>query len=127
MSTLQNQDQKVYNAIKSEAKRQKEGIELIASENYVSSAVLEAMGSILTNKYSEGYSGKRYYAGNEYIDEIEDLAKERACKLFNAEHANVQVLPQISLYILLFWMPAIAHLGWHYLLVAISRMALKLA
>lgn len=90
MSTLQNQDQKVYNAIKSEARRQKEGIELIASENYVSSAVLEAMGSILTNKYSEGYSGKRYYAGNEYIDEIEDLAKERACKLFNAEHANVQ-------------------------------------
>lgn len=70
--------------------RQSEGIELIPSENYVSSAVLEAMGSIFTNKYSEGYPGKRYYGGQKFVDEIENLAIERAKKLFNAEHANVQ-------------------------------------
>lgn len=90
MRHLQESDAKIHELIEKERKRQVEGIELIASENYVSDAVLEAMGSILTNKYSEGYSGKRYYAGNEFIDEIEDLAKERASELFGAEHVNVQ-------------------------------------
>jgi glycine hydroxymethyltransferase len=88
--TLKTNDSKVFNAIQAEVKRQKEGIELIASENYVSEAVLEAMGSILTNKYSEGYAGKRYYGGNRHVDEIENLAIERAKKLFGAEHVNVQ-------------------------------------
>ena len=81
---------KVFNLIEEEAKRQFEGLELIASENYVSEDVLKAMGSILTNKYSEGYAGKRYYGGNKYIDEIELLAIERAKELFGAEHVNVQ-------------------------------------
>ncbi len=80
----------IFKYIDQEAKRQKEGIELIASENYVSENVLSAMGSILTNKYSEGYSGKRYYGGNEYIDEIEQECISRAKELFNAEHVNVQ-------------------------------------
>lgn len=87
---LKDTDKKIYNLIQSESKRQIEGIELIASENYVSEAVLEAMGSILTNKYSEGYPSKRYYRGNEYIDEIENLAIQRAKDLFKVEHANVQ-------------------------------------
>jgi glycine hydroxymethyltransferase len=73
-----------------EAKRQKEGIELIASENYVSESVLQCMGSILTNKYSEGYPGKRYYKGNDYIDKIEEEAIRRAKNLFGVEHVNVQ-------------------------------------
>ncbi len=85
-------DPQVFEAIEKESLRQKEGIELIASENYVSPAVLEAMGSILTNKYSEGYVGKRYYGGNEVIDEVETLAVERAKELFDAEHVNVQPL-----------------------------------
>lgn len=92
MKTLQKEDPKIYKIIKAEEKRQKEGIELIASENYVSKAVLEAMGSVLTNKYSEGYPGKRYYGGNQVIDQAESLAIERAKKLFGAEHVNVQPL-----------------------------------
>lgn len=80
----------VFNWIDKEKKRQSEGLELIPSENYVSENVLKAMGSVLTNKYSEGYPGKRYYGGNENIDKIENLAIERAKKLFNADHANVQ-------------------------------------
>lgn len=76
--------------IEAESKRQIEGIELIASENYVSEDILNAMGSILTNKYSEGYPGKRYYGGNEYIDEVEKEAIKNAKELFNAEHVNVQ-------------------------------------
>ncbi len=90
--TIQAEDLAVYEIIKREEQRQKEGIELIASENYVSRAVLEAMGSTLTNKYSEGYPGKRYYGGNEIIDQVESLAIERAKQLFNAEHVNVQPL-----------------------------------
>jgi glycine hydroxymethyltransferase len=82
----------IYKVIKAEEKRQKEGLELIASENYVSEAVLEAMGSVLTNKYSEGYPGKRYYGGNQVIDQAENLAIEGAKKLFGAEHVNVQPL-----------------------------------
>lgn len=80
----------IFEYIQDEADRQRQGIELIPSENYVSSNVLSAMGSILTNKYSEGYPGKRYYGGNQHIDKIESLAIERVKKLFNADHANVQ-------------------------------------
>ncbi|MEW6295273.1 MAG: serine hydroxymethyltransferase [Candidatus Diapherotrites archaeon] len=87
---LEKTDSEITRALENEKKRQMEGLELIASENYVSKAVLEAMGSIFTNKYSEGYPHKRYYGGNEFIDVIEDLAIERAKKLFNAEHVNVQ-------------------------------------
>ncbi len=90
--SIQTQDPDLYEIIKREEKRQKEGLELIASENYVSLAVLEAMGSVLTNKYSEGYPGKRYYGGNEIIDQAETLAINRAKELFGAEHANVQPL-----------------------------------
>lgn len=88
--TLKKTDKKIYNLIKLEAKRQKEGLELIPSENYTSSSVMEAMGSILTNKYSEGFPGKRYYGGNEFIDDIERLAQERLKKLFGVEFACVQ-------------------------------------
>ncbi|GAB4140990.1 MAG: serine hydroxymethyltransferase [Patescibacteria group bacterium] len=87
---LQKNDLKIFEAISNEQKRQFFGIELIASENYVSENVLEAMGSILTNKYSEGYVNARYYAGNEFIDEIENLAIERAKKIFGVKFANVQ-------------------------------------
>lgn len=88
--TLKQVDSEVYNAIKKEQKRQREHIELIASENIVSKAVRQAVGSVLTNKYAEGYPGKRYYCGCENIDTIEQLAIDRAKKLFGAEHANVQ-------------------------------------
>ena len=89
-SSLFNQDKEVYDAIIKEQERQEEGIELIASENIVSKAVLEAMGSILTNKYAEGYPHHRYYGGCENVDVIEELAQERARKLFNCEYVNVQ-------------------------------------
>ena len=89
-SFLKRSDPTIFKLIAKEAKRQSEGLEMIPSENYVSPAVLEAMGSILTNKYSEGYPHKRYYGGNEVIDEIEDVAIERAKKLFKVEHVNVQ-------------------------------------
>jgi glycine hydroxymethyltransferase len=92
LSELKKSDLEIYKLIEKEKKRQTSGLELIASENYVSSAVLEAMGSILTNKYSEGYPGKRYYAGNKVIDEIEELAIKRAKKLFGAEYVNIQPL-----------------------------------
>ncbi|MBP9717786.1 serine hydroxymethyltransferase [Candidatus Gracilibacteria bacterium] len=90
MSTLQTQDSVAYEILLREQKRQAEGIELIPSENYVSKAVLEANGSIFTNKYSEGYPGKRYYGGQEFVDQIENLAIDRAKKLFKAEYVNVQ-------------------------------------
>ncbi len=89
---LEKQDRRVKKIIDAEARRQKEELELIASENYVSKAVMEAMGSVLTNKYSEGYPGHRYYGGNQIIDNIENLAIERAKKLFKAQHVNVQPL-----------------------------------
>lgn len=85
-------DKVVFDAIAGEEKRQAEGLELIPSENYVSRAVREALGSVMTNKYSEGYPGARYYGGQEYTDEVERLAQERAKKLFNAGFANVQPL-----------------------------------
>ena len=84
------QDLQIFNLIKKEEERQTMGIELIASENYVSNQVLEALGSICTNKYAEGYPGARYYGGCEVIDQIEQLAIERICRLFDAEYANVQ-------------------------------------
>ena len=90
-SSLTQTDPDILEAIKSEYHRQNEQIELIASENIVSKAVLEAQGTILTNKYAEGYSGKRYYGGCEHVDVVEDLCIERVKKLFNAEFANVQV------------------------------------
>jgi len=83
-------DPEVATAIDNETRRQHEGLELIASENFVSEAVLEAMGSVFTNKYAEGYPAKRYYGGCEFTDVVENLARERAKKLFGAEHANVQ-------------------------------------
>jgi len=83
-------DPQIAQAIDNETRRQHEGLELIASENFVSEAVLEAAGSVFTNKYAEGYPGKRYYGGCEFTDVVEELARERAKKLFGAEHANVQ-------------------------------------
>lgn len=86
----EGRDAEVFDAIAREQRRQIEGIELIASENYVSRAVLEAMGSVLTNKYAEGYPGRRYYGGCQFVDEVESIAIERAKTLFGAEHVNVQ-------------------------------------
>src|SRR6187549_1645729 len=83
-------DTEVSSLIEREIERQTTGIQLIASENFTSPAVLRAVGSVLTNKYSEGYPGRRYYGGNQFIDESEAIAIERARQLFGAEHANVQ-------------------------------------
>jgi len=91
-TNLKKQDKEIMEAIERETKRQKEEMELIASENYVSKAVLEAMATVLTNKYSEGYPGHRYYGGNQVIDEVETIAIKRAKNLFSAEHVNVQPL-----------------------------------
>src|SRR5437764_7833402 len=88
--SIASTDPAVWTALQSEFRRQEEGIELIASENFASPAVLAAQGSVLTNKYSEGYPAKRYYGGNFVVDEVEVLARERLCELFGAEHANVQ-------------------------------------
>jgi len=88
--SLVDTDPDIANAIKNEARRQADGLELIASENFVSNAILEAVGSIMTNKYAEGYPGKRYYGGCEFVDVAESLAISRAKELFGAEHANVQ-------------------------------------
>ncbi len=90
MKHLPAQDEQVFNAIKNERERQQTKIELIASENFVSEAVMEAQGSVLTNKYAEGYPGKRYYGGCEHVDVVEDIARDRAKEIFGAEHVNVQ-------------------------------------
>ena len=90
MPTIQSSDPAVWDTICHERTRQAEGLELIASENYTSEAVMEAAGTVLTNKYAEGYPGRRYYGGCEHVDTVEDIARERACELFGAEHANVQ-------------------------------------
>jgi glycine hydroxymethyltransferase len=87
---LENFDPEIFNSIQGELSRQNDKLELIASENFVSQAVLEATGSVMTNKYAEGYPGKRYYGGCEYVDVAEDLARDRAKKLFQCEYANVQ-------------------------------------
>ena len=89
---LSQQDPQIFSAVQNEDKRQSEGMEMIASENYVSKAVLETMATVFNNKYSEGYSGKRYYGGQEFVDVVEDVAIARAKQLFNAEHVNVQPL-----------------------------------
>src|SRR5476651_2101462 len=88
--SLDEVDPEVAEALRDEARRQSTGLELIASENFVSEAVLEAMGSVFTNKYAEGYPGKRYYGGCEFADVVENLARDRAKQLFGAEHVNVQ-------------------------------------
>src|SRR5215210_7418253 len=88
--SLAETDPDVAQAVRNERHRQNDGLELIASENFVSQAVLEAAGSVLTNKYAEGYPGKRYYGGCEYVDVVETLAIERAKALFGADHVNVQ-------------------------------------
>jgi glycine hydroxymethyltransferase len=90
MNNIKNQDEKIFNAIESELNRQRTTIELIASENFASEAVLEAAGSVLTNKYAEGYPGKRYYGGCESVDIAENIARDRLKKLFSADYANVQ-------------------------------------
>src|SRR6185312_16158322 len=90
MENLRKQDPEIVKALGLELQRQRDNIELIASENIVSEAVLEAMGTVLTNKYAEGYPGKRYYGGCEFADRVEQLAIDRAKALFGAEHANVQ-------------------------------------
>ena len=90
MHRLADTDPEVAKALRAEAQRQNRNLELIASENFVSEAVLEAVGSVLTNKYAEGYPGKRYYGGCEVVDVVEDLAIARAKELFGAQHANVQ-------------------------------------
>src|SRR5438067_11838648 len=89
-ASLSEVDPLISDAIDNEVRRQAEGLELIASENFVSQAVLDAMGSVFTNKYAEGYPGKRYYGGCEWADLVENLARDRAKELFGAEHANVQ-------------------------------------
>ncbi|HWL41116.1 MAG TPA: hypothetical protein VNO75_12865, partial [Gemmatimonadaceae bacterium] len=88
--TLAESDPEIARLIDNEVDRQRSGLELIASENFTSIAVLQAMGSVLTNKYAEGYPGKRYYGGCEFVDVVERLAIERLLKLFQAERANVQ-------------------------------------
>jgi len=89
-SALESSDPQVWQSVQREQRRQKDGLELIASENYTSAAVLEAAGTVLTNKYAEGYPGRRYYGGCEFVDEVENLARDRAKQLFGAEHVNVQ-------------------------------------
>ena len=89
-SVIQAKDPDVWNSICDERVRQAEGLELIASENYTSEAIMEAAGTVLTNKYAEGYPGRRYYGGCEHVDTVENIARKRACELFGAEHANVQ-------------------------------------
>lgn len=90
MTALEQSDPQIWSALQNERERQQDGLELIASENYTSPAILEAAGTIFTNKYAEGYPGKRYYGGCEFADDVETLARDRACELFGAEHANVQ-------------------------------------
>ena len=90
MKNLKRVDSQIYSLVKDEEKRQNEVLEMIASENYASKAVMEALGTALTNKYSEGYSKKRYYQGNRVVDDVELIAIDRAKKLFGVPHVNVQ-------------------------------------
>ena len=90
MEDVKRVDREIFELIKQEEQRQSDKIRLIASENYVSTAILQATGSVLTNKYSEGYIGKRYYEGQQVIDQVESLAIQRAKDLFGADHVNVQ-------------------------------------
>src|SRR5277367_6604428 len=90
MNFIEEEDPQVWAAIAAEIERQEDGLEMIASENYTSPAIMQAVGSVLTNKYAEGYPGRRYYGGCEHVDVVEKLAIERALKLFGGDHANVQ-------------------------------------
>lgn len=90
MNFIEREDPEVWSAVAAEIERQHDGLEMIASENYVSPAVMQAVGSVLTNKYAEGYPGRRYYGGCEFVDQVEELARNRAKALFGAEHVNVQ-------------------------------------
>ncbi len=90
LNILRQDDPEVWGAVAAEATRQREGLEMIASENFTSAAVMQAVGSVLTNKYAEGYPGRRYYGGCEHVDVVENIARDRAKQLFGAEHANVQ-------------------------------------
>ncbi|MDB4556958.1 serine hydroxymethyltransferase, partial [bacterium] len=90
MNFVELEDPAIWSSIAAEQTRQAEGLEMIASENFTSPAVMQAVGSVLTNKYAEGYPGRRYYGGCEYVDTVEDLARDRAKQLFGAEYANVQ-------------------------------------
>ena len=90
IDTVAAEDPQVAAILRRELDRQRTQIQLIASENFTSPAVMAAQGTVLTNKYAEGYPGKRYYGGNWNIDDVEDLARQRVCELFGAEHANVQ-------------------------------------
>src|SRR5438128_12278221 len=90
MDVLRQADAEVWQAIQNERRRQQQGLEMIASENYTSPAVLAAQGSVLTNKYAEGYPGRRYYGGCEFVDVVERLAIDRALQIFRAQKANVQ-------------------------------------
>jgi glycine hydroxymethyltransferase len=90
MNFIEREDPQVWAAIAGEIERQEDGLEMIASENYTSPAVMQAAGSVLTNKYAEGYPGRRYYGGCEHVDVVENLARDRAKQLFGAEHVNVQ-------------------------------------
>ncbi len=114
MKHIQANDPELFQAIEDERGRQHDKIELIASENFVSQAVMEAQGSVLTNKYAEGYPGRRYYGGCEYVDVAENLAINRAKEIFGAEHANVQphsgAQANMAVYFA-FWNQAIRFLG----------------
>ena len=90
MNFVELEDPVIWSSIAAEQTRQAEGLEMIASENFTSPAVMQAVGSVLTNKYAEGYPGRRYYGGCEFVDTVEDLARDRAKQLFSAEHVNVQ-------------------------------------
>src|ERR1700682_1326543 len=90
MNFIEHEDHQIWTALEEEIDRQQDGLEMIASENYTSPAVMQAAGSVLTNKYAEGYPGRRYYGGCEHVDVIENLARDRAKELFGAEYANVQ-------------------------------------
>src|SRR5699024_11506866 len=90
MDHLKQNDPELFDAMEAEKKRQQDNIELIASEKFVSEAVMEAAGSVITNKYAEGYPGRRYYGGCEHVDVAEDLARDRAKEIFGGDHVNVQ-------------------------------------
>ena len=90
MNFIEMDDPDIWTAISAEQARQQDGLEMIASENFTSPAVMQAVGSVLTNKYAEGYPGHRYYGGCEFVDKVEEIARNRAAALFGAEHVNVQ-------------------------------------
>ena len=110
MKSLNQVDIEIFNAIENEKIRQNEGLELIASENFTSNAVLETQSSVMTNKYAEGYPGKRYYGGCKFVDVAESLAIERAKRLFKADHANVQPHSGTQANMAVYF----ACLGWRY-------------